>query len=151
MWFTSLLLLPCKWSFIKLCSTLSDRNYTLPTFTGKFRYTTLCSFLMEQNLSRLLLSLISFNYYHFKETLIFSWKRREDFYFLWFWLSSFMCLNSSIWNTHSAVRNKNMTGWGILKAPSTLFPLKSLLVYSTLLWDESLGSTGAWFHAVMFP
>lgn len=131
---------------------LLDRDCTLTTFTGKFRYITLCSFLMKQNLSRFLLSLIYFDYYCFKETLIFSsWKTREIPYLLWLWLCSFMCLNSNIWNTHSSLRNINMTGWGFLKAPNTLFPLKSLLVYSTLLWDESLGSTEAWFHVVMFP
>lgn len=87
---------------------------------------------MAQNLSRLLPSLTSFDYYNFQEEtfLFFSLSRREIPYFLWLWLSSFMCLNSTIWNTHNSLKNKNMTGWGFLKALNTLFPLKSLLALS---------------------
>lgn len=47
--------------------------------------------------------------------------------------SSFMCLNSTIQNTHNSLRNKNMTGWGFLKTLNTLFPFKSLLALSYAL------------------
>lgn len=58
---------------------LSDGNYTLTTFTGKFRYTHLCPFLTALNLSRLLLSSISFDYYHFQEEIfLFFFKKRNS-------------------------------------------------------------------------
>lgn len=63
---------------------LSDGNNTLTTLLASFNIHTLCPFLMAQNLSGLLLSLTSFDYYHFQEeTFLFSsFSRREIPYFL---------------------------------------------------------------------